>query len=290
MQFWLIAARAVERASSAVRYNIPSSLRSVDGSPYGSSVQSGVVVQPSFSIVPRPRVRNTLLILFTSAPPNFRPNYIYIYTKKKFFFFKPNLIVVISVCHFERASLIRKEKKREIATMFHLKKLARPGGALKQVPASEIQSVLARAVPAASTTQTSRNYADHQIPDRLKDIPISENPKFFNMVEYFFHRACQVVEDKLVEDVGYRSRMTLEERKKKVKGILMLMEPCDHILETCFPLRRDSGDYEMITGYRAQHSTHRTPCKGGQYPARPPPPPPALPARYDQQRISISSI
>lgn len=147
--------------------------------------------------------------------------------------------------------------------MFHIKRLS---GSLKQVPATDIQSVLlSRVLPSSTTTnlQANRGYADHQIPDRLKDIPVSENPKFFNMVEYFFHRACQVVEDKLVEDVGYRSRMTLEERKKKVKGILMLMEPCDHILETCFPLRRDSGDYEMITGYRAQHSTHRTPCKGG---------------------------
>lgn len=57
---------------------------------------------------------------------------------------------------------------------------------------------------------------------------------------------------------------SLEERKKKVKGILMLMQGCDHIIEISFPLRRDSGDYEMITGYRAQHCTHRTPTKGGK--------------------------
>nr|CAD7426006.1 unnamed protein product [Timema monikensis] len=56
--------------------------------------------------------------------------------------------------------------------------------------------------------------------------------------------------------------MSLEDRKKKVKGILMLMQGCDHIIEVSFPLRRDNGEYEMITGYRAQHSTHRTPCKG----------------------------
>lgn len=82
------------------------------------------------------------------------------------------------------------------------------------------------------------------------------------MVEYFFHRGCQIAEDKLVEDM---KAGTIDERKKKVKGILMLMQGCDHIIEISFPLRRDSGDYEMITGYRAQHCTHRTPTKGGMY-------------------------
>lgn len=124
---------------------------------------------------------------------------------------------------------------------------------------------LVRAAPpeAASVLAAShRAYSDHQIPDRLKDIPTSGNPKFFDMVEYFFHRACQVVEDKLVLDM--KGKMSPEDKKKKVKGILMLMQPCDHIIEIQFPLRRDSGDYEMIQGYRAQHSSHRTPTKGGE--------------------------
>lgn len=145
--------------------------------------------------------------------------------------------------------------------MYHLNKFVRSAsGTLKQIPVAEMPSLLPRVTTAAIQ---NRGYAEHQIPDRLKDIPTAENPKFFNMVEYFFHRACQIVEDKLVEEIGKRSKMTIEERRKKVKGILMLMEPCDHILETSFLLRRDSGDYEMISGYRAQHSTHRTPCKGG---------------------------
>lgn len=102
----------------------------------------------------------------------------------------------------------------------------------------------------------------HDIPDRLRDVPNAENPRFFDMVEYFFHRACRIAEDKLVEDM--KGRMSVEDKRKKVKGILMGMQPCDHILEIAFPVRRDSGDYEMIHGYRAQHSTHRTPTKGGQ--------------------------
>lgn len=148
--------------------------------------------------------------------------------------------------------------------MFHVRSLTRSSIAPKQASGNDVvQSMLARTALATVQTAARRGYADHQIPDRLKDVPEAADPNFFNMVEYFFHRACQIIEDKLVEDLNKRSRIPIEERKKKVKGILMLMEPCHHILETTFPLRRDSGDYEMITGYRAQHSTHRIPTKGG---------------------------
>lgn len=61
-----------------------------------------------------------------------------------------------------------------------------------------------------------------------------------------------------------KEKVSIEEKRQKVKGILSLMQPCDHILEINFPLRRDNGVYEIIHGYRAQHSTHRTPTKGGE--------------------------
>lgn len=140
--------------------------------------------------------------------------------------------------------------------MFHLKSLAK-NAVIKQ----EVSALMVKALPTGIVSQ-SRNYADHQIPERLRDVPTAADPKFFDMVEYFFHRGCQIAEDKLVEDI--KGNLSIEEKKKRVKGILMLMQGCDHIIEISFPLRRDSGDYEMITGYRAQHCTHRTPTKGGE--------------------------
>lgn len=138
--------------------------------------------------------------------------------------------------------------------MYHLKNLARHTAVKQEV------STLVKALPTA--VFQSRGYAEHKIPDRLKDVPTASDPKFFDMVEYFFHRGCQIAEDRLIDDM--KGRLSIEEKKKKVRGILMLMQPCDHIIEIAFPLRRDSGDYEMITGYRAQHSTHRIPTKGGK--------------------------
>ncbi|XP_068155608.1 glutamate dehydrogenase, mitochondrial isoform X1 [Drosophila tropicalis] len=140
--------------------------------------------------------------------------------------------------------------------MYHLKSLARQGAMRQQ----EL-TTLAKALPTA-VVHSSRGYAtEHQIPDRLKDVPTAKDPRFFDMVEYFFHRGCQIAEESLVDDM--KGKLTRDEKKQKVKGILMLMQPCDHIIEIAFPLRRDAGNYEMITGYRAQHSTHKTPTKGG---------------------------
>jgi len=102
-----------------------------------------------------------------------------------------------------------------------------------------------------------------QIPERLVHIPEAEDPGFFEMVEYFFHKSCVLIEDRLVDVNMKNIRASREDKMKKAHGILKIIEPCAHVLEVNFPLLRDDGTYEMITGYRAQHSHHRTPCKGG---------------------------
>uniref|UniRef100_A0A4D5R9S3 glutamate dehydrogenase [NAD(P)(+)] n=1 Tax=Scolopendra viridis TaxID=118503 RepID=A0A4D5R9S3_SCOVI len=106
-----------------------------------------------------------------------------------------------------------------------------------------------------------RQYSDHVIPENVLYVEDAEDPNFFDMVEYFFHRGWQVLEDQLVDE--FAGRASLEEKRHRVKGILKIIQPCNTVLEVSFPLRRDTGEYEMIVGYRAQHSQHRTPCKGG---------------------------
>uniref|UniRef100_H0Z5V5 Glutamate dehydrogenase n=1 Tax=Taeniopygia guttata TaxID=59729 RepID=H0Z5V5_TAEGU len=88
-----------------------------------------------------------------------------------------------------------------------------------------------------------------------------DDPNFFKMVEGFFDRGASIVEDKLVE--GLRTREGMEERRHRVRGILRIIKPCNHVLSVSFPIKRDNGEWEVIEGYRAQHSQHRTPCKGG---------------------------
>jgi len=88
-----------------------------------------------------------------------------------------------------------------------------------------------------------------------------DNPNFFRMVEGFFDRGAAIVEDQLVEDL--RTRESAEQRRNRVRGILRIIKPCNHVLSVAFPIKRDNGEWEVIEAYRAQHSQHRTPCKGG---------------------------
>ena len=101
------------------------------------------------------------------------------------------------------------------------------------------------------------------MPERLQHIPEADDPGFFEMVEYFFLKACLLSEDILIDENMKAVRAPREEKVKKAHGILKIIEPCAHVLEVNFPLLRDDGTYEMINGYRAQDSHHRSPCKGG---------------------------
>lgn len=109
---------------------------------------------------------------------------------------------------------------------------------------------------------TSSPVLQHSIPEHLAYVPDSEDPSFFHMVEYFYHKGWQVVEDKLVEE--FKGKQSADEKRKRVNGYLKIIGPCHSILEVSFPLRRDNGDYVVINGWRAQHSHHRLPCKGGK--------------------------
>lgn len=47
------------------------------------------------------------------------------------------------------------------------------------------------------------------------------------------------------------------------KGILTQIKACNSVYRMRFPVKMDDGRIEVIEAYRAQHSHHKAPCKGG---------------------------
>ncbi len=50
---------------------------------------------------------------------------------------------------------------------------------------------------------------------------------------------------------------------KHPKGLVDQIMACNSVYKFTFPLRRDDGSYEVIEGFRVQHSHHKSPVKGG---------------------------
>lgn len=46
-------------------------------------------------------------------------------------------------------------------------------------------------------------------------------------------------------------------------GLVSQIKECNSIYKFNFPIRNPDGDYEVLTGYRVQHSHHKLPAKGG---------------------------
>ncbi|KAH9282219.1 Glutamate dehydrogenase 1, mitochondrial [Echinococcus granulosus] len=86
-------------------------------------------------------------------------------------------------------------------------------------------------------------------------------PSFHEMVQMFAKEGVPHVQKKLLAELPFKGSLT--EKEHHIRGIMMSMEQCDDVLEFNFPIKLDNGEFEMIQGWRAQHSHHVKPCKGG---------------------------
>lgn len=106
------------------------------------------------------------------------------------------------------------------------------------------------------------------------DCPPDE-PTFNEMVGIFFENGSQKVKENLVNAIAHvhlltdrkrRQRamtLSMDEKVARVEGILNDLKQVDFCLETNFEIRKDDNSFETITAFRAQHSQHKLPTKGG---------------------------
>ncbi|CAI7761281.1 unnamed protein product [Closterium sp. NIES-53] len=99
------------------------------------------------------------------------------------------------------------------------------------------------------------------------------DPPFLESVDTFFDRAAaisQVSSDILARIKHSRSilrplfvRLPLCALLCAPSSVLPMWQACSTVLMVQFPLKLANGSIELVEGYRAQHSHHRLPSKGG---------------------------
>ncbi len=70
-----------------------------------------------------------------------------------------------------------------------------------------------------------------------------ETMRFFEQVNHHFDKAAALTEFE--------------------PGLLAQIKACNTVFHVAFPVRRDDGSIEVFEGWRAQHSSHKLPTKGG---------------------------
>jgi glutamate dehydrogenase (NAD(P)+) len=83
---------------------------------------------------------------------------------------------------------------------------------------------------------------------RCFSIPGADEPNFIQQVNLYFNQAAEHV---------------MATNPTVSKDLLEFIKAPKTVIKFNIPLRRDNGSLEVIEAYRAQHSYHRVPCKGG---------------------------
>ncbi|XP_022222268.2 glutamate dehydrogenase, mitochondrial-like isoform X2 [Drosophila obscura] len=102
----------------------------------------------------------------------------------------------------------------------------------------------------------------HKIPEHLQQVETEKDPEFSSMIMFYYHKAAQLLEKELIRQMDVYTYMTPEQKAQRVEGILQRIGSVNTALEVTFSIKRQN-EYEVITGYRAHHSLHRLPLKGG---------------------------
>ncbi|XP_063721208.1 glutamate dehydrogenase, mitochondrial-like [Symsagittifera roscoffensis] len=97
---------------------------------------------------------------------------------------------------------------------------------------------------------------------RFLSSSVADDVNFYQMVQGYVETAASKMESQMVQSKSIPGD-SKEKKLEYIRGMLSVIKPCNNVIQLTFPLRRDDGRTETVTGYRAQHSEHRTPCKGG---------------------------
>jgi len=120
-----------------------------------------------------------------------------------------------------------------------------------------LRAITNRHQQASRLLVTSRPYSSAPFPIDANDP--KDSASFFEMVELYYDKAVELMESNLVKEMPG----PVEDRQKRVRGILAMIKPCNRVMTVTFPIKRDNGEFEMVQAWRAQHSDHKVPSKGG---------------------------
>lgn len=106
----------------------------------------------------------------------------------------------------------------------------------------------------------------YEMPEHIRNSFYLANSSCFDNANWFIQQAYEVVFNDLVDELKDRDpRLNPEEARTKVLNILKVLEWCNVVIDTHYPVKLKNDNLQVIRAYRAQHGKYKSnlPSLGG---------------------------
>ncbi|XP_045477999.1 glutamate dehydrogenase, mitochondrial-like isoform X2 [Harmonia axyridis] len=96
----------------------------------------------------------------------------------------------------------------------------------------------------------------YEMPSRYKDCFYLANSSFFDSVNWYLHKAYEVVFPQLVDELMSISDLDERQASNKVLNIIEILDQCDNLSDVRFPFKRNNNYSEPIRCFKVKHGSY----------------------------------
>lgn len=105
----------------------------------------------------------------------------------------------------------------------------------------------------------------YTMPKKYADSFYLANAQLFDCVNWFIHKAYEVVYEDLVCKAMQITSIDSKKARRAVCNAITYMEYCNNFIDVNLPMRLENNTFDVVKGFRAQHGLYymQRPCLGG---------------------------
>lgn len=96
----------------------------------------------------------------------------------------------------------------------------------------------------------------YEMPSRYKDCFYLANSSFFDSVNWYLHKAYEVVFPDLVDNFMRISGADVKQASMRVLNIIEMLDKCNNLSDVRFPMKNREGYSESIRCFKVKHGAY----------------------------------
>ncbi|XP_044760909.1 glutamate dehydrogenase, mitochondrial-like [Coccinella septempunctata] len=96
----------------------------------------------------------------------------------------------------------------------------------------------------------------YEMPSRYKDCFYLANSSFFDSVNWYLHKAYEVIFPDLVDKLIRVSGLDEKEASARILNLIEILDQCDNVSDVRFPVKTEDGYFDLIRCFKVRHGSY----------------------------------